>query len=63
MLDIQFKECCRKCNYVEIDHAEMISRAIPNREAVKVARIFCRHAPVCKAYLESDETWQGKNQT
>lgn len=59
MLDIQIKECCRKCNYIEIGHSAMESRMATNREPVTHVKVFCKHASVCKAYLESDEPWQG----
>lgn len=63
MLEIQFKECCRKCKHVDVESVDTILCSAMNRKPETRTRIFCRHAVVCKTYLESDEPWQGKSQT
>lgn len=62
MLVIQVKECCRECKHAEIDQTTYEARPRYRNGPVRCVRVSCRHAPVCKTYLESDTPWQEKNQ-
>lgn len=62
MLKIQFKECCRECSYLDIKCNTYETTRI-NGKRCDLTSVSCRHAPVCKAYSECDEQWNGKSQT
>lgn len=63
MLDIRFKECCSDCDNIDTNVFERYFRSRMLNLSTKKVTISCKHSPVCKKYLECDESWQGKNQT
>lgn len=63
MLDIKLKECCRKCNYADVDKNETTVRSMREKTLKNLVVISCNHSPVCKKYMECDEPWSDKSQT
>lgn len=52
MIDIQLKECCRDCEYIDlnVDESEYYATGCEIR---KDFTIECKHRPVCKEYIDS----------
>ena len=63
MLRIEFKECCKECDHIDVVHTQTMMRSARSLKEIANARVSCNHAPVCKQFLESNEPWQGQNQT
>ena len=63
MLDIRFEECCSDCNNIDANIFESNFRNRMLGLNTKKVFISCKHSPVCKKYLECDESWRDKNQT
>lgn len=62
MITIKLKQCCYGCKHPDIDVNEDRYDAvyINNIEFVEErtdCTIYCRHAKVCKAYLESENDY------
>lgn len=60
MLDLKFKECCRECRHVSVNHTTMVMRSVTDYSPQNCVKVYCEHATVCKAYLESDVPWYGQ---
>lgn len=52
MIDIQLKECCRECKYIDLnmDESEYYGKGCA---VFKAITIECKHRPICKAYIDS----------
>lgn len=57
MIRLGLKQCCCDCASLDLDtHAEILYGGTPNPVAAEVT-IVCKHRRVCKAYVESENTY------